>query len=92
MIRFGFQNRKSILNDTKTLPGPGQYEMKSTFGSSKGFTLNPKIEPDFTKNEKKPGPEAYNPKLMKSSSTITYSLILRFAFLLISLKKVLETD
>jgi len=38
---------------------------------SHGFTLYGKINPDFTKNEKKPGPESYNPQFLKSTSTIT---------------------
>lgn len=56
------------------MPGPGQYDVKTAFGSSTGFSLYGKIDPDFTKNEKKPGPEAYDPKPVKSSSTIRFNI------------------
>lgn len=73
LIRFGHESKSQLSSRAKTQPGPGQYDLRSSIGSSPGFSLYGKIDPDFTKNEKKPGPEAYNPRPMKSSSTIRFS-------------------
>lgn len=70
--RFGMENKDTLSFINKTSPGPGQYEMKKTFGSTGGFSIYGKLDQDFTKNEKKPGPEAYDPRPVKSSSAISF--------------------
>ena len=62
------ENRETLYSRgmMKTSPGPGQYETRRDIKTSHAYSLYGKIDPDFTKNEKKPGPEKYDPKPIQS--------------------------
>lgn len=78
VYRFGREERSPFPPSSS--PGPGTYNTRSNLLSKTAFSLYPKIDPDFQKNEKKPGPDVYDPRPIKSSCSIRIGTSLRNTF------------
>lgn len=73
---FGTANRDELQAMSKTLPGPGTYDLKGTFAEiDKGISLAPR-RPDsaLISSGKAPGPGAYTPNLITKKSSPAFRM------------------
>jgi len=74
---FGSSERDPLYGMSKTLPGPGQYDLKSNFEgtNSKGMSLVPR-RPDsaLVSASRSPGPGAYNPGIIPKDTAPAFRI------------------
>jgi hypothetical protein len=61
-LAFSLYGRIPRAESTSNTPGPGEYQLKSTIGDAKKFSLSPRIVQKDTSKSHMPGPGAYNIK------------------------------
>ncbi|EGR29408.1 hypothetical protein IMG5_156010, partial [Ichthyophthirius multifiliis] len=70
--KYGFGTSRRDKNNNCFVPGPGNYNMNSSFNTNKGFSMVSRQ--NQTNQELVPGPGAYNPLLIVKQSAPRYKI------------------